>query len=100
MSGDAAELDPKVDTGLEVGGVLLECNRIEGDIVGVGTDRDGSAGVVRDIKFPGHPVQVPIVENGMVHSFGIRHDIHELVFIKTGRRGGRDVSDIVGSRPF
>ena len=56
MSGDAAELDPKVDTGLEVGGVLLECNRIESDIVGVGTDRDGSAGVVRDIEFPGHPV--------------------------------------------
>jgi len=38
VTGDAAELDAEVDSGVEVGGGFVEGDGVEGDVVGVGAD--------------------------------------------------------------
>ena len=99
VSSDATELEAEVDP---VGNACLVFyfTGVEGDVVGIGTDTDGTATVEGNIEFAGEPVEIPIVEDAVVHAFGEGEDID--VFLRVVAAGGRggNVADVIGSGSF
>ena len=97
VSGDAAELHPEVDAGVEVALGFGEPDSVEGDVVGVGTDRDRAAGVEGDIELARETVEVAVVHNVVVHRLGEGEDVDEFVWIESSGGRGGDVAHVIGS---